>query len=73
MVVLGWVVRGSFGDVLGAVLKAVGADRKGRGGKDGVVLLLCGSSGVERAHNLSGGGVPLGGVEAEETSQRLKL
>jgi hypothetical protein len=32
-----------------------GADRKGRGVKDGIMLLLCGSSGVERAHNLSGG------------------
>jgi len=55
LVVLGWAVRGSFRDVLGAVLKEVGADRKARGVKDGVVLLFCGYSGVERAHNLSGG------------------
>jgi hypothetical protein len=58
VVVLGWAVRGSFGQFwggFGGSFEAVGADRKGRGGKDGIVLMLCGSSGVERAHNLSDG------------------
>ena len=58
VVMLGCAVRGSFGQFwggFGGSFEAVGAEGKGRGGKDGVVLLLCGSSGVERAHNLSDG------------------
>ena len=55
MFVLGRTVGGQFWAVLGAVLRHFGLIGKGSGGKDGIVLLLCGSSGVERAHSLSDG------------------
>ena len=38
--------------------------------REGVVLVIFGSSHVERAHNLSNK-VPLGGVEAEELDQSV--
>ena len=41
-----------------------------QGVREGVVLLIFGSSRVERAHNLSNK-VPLGGVEAEELDQSV--
>ena len=57
-----------------AVEEAVlGGGRRRKRWWEGVVFVLCGSSSVERAHNLSNEVWPLGDVEAEEPKSKCVL